>query len=94
MRQWTVLPHKNVEIIGWVSLAQERQSGEAAALKRSGRDLGKKCSLLFPKNKVLARSLRRFRLGVPGFGVKGFGFRLHRGLGSFRLGGVPGLLAR
>ena len=54
MRQWTVLPHKNVEILGWVSQAQERVSGEAAALKRSGRDLAKKCSLLFPKSKVHA----------------------------------------
>ena len=48
--QWTVLPHKNVEIVGWVSAAEEKASGEVAAVKRSGREADKRCSLTGPKS--------------------------------------------
>jgi hypothetical protein len=50
-----VLPHKNVEIVGWVSAAEERASGEIAAAKRSGRDAEKRCSLTAPKNVLKER---------------------------------------
>jgi hypothetical protein len=47
--QWTVLPHKNVEIVGWVSLDEEKRSGKAAAMKLLGRESDKRCSLTGPK---------------------------------------------
>ena len=50
-----MLPHKNVEIVGWVSAAEERASGEIAAAQRSGRDAEKRCSLSAPKNVLKER---------------------------------------
>jgi hypothetical protein len=52
--QWTVLPHKNVEIVGWVSLDEEKRSGKAAAMKLLGRESDKKCSLTGPKGMAKA----------------------------------------
>ena len=38
-----------MEIVGWVSLDEEKRSGKAAAMKLLGRESDKKCSLTGPK---------------------------------------------
>jgi len=61
--QWTVLPHKNVEILGWVPHSEERTSGMNAAMKYSGRDANKRCSLTAAKSILKASGmLHYFRL--------------------------------
>ena len=63
--QWTVLPHKNVEIVGWVSAAEEKASGEVAAVKRSGREADKRCSLTGPKSALKERQASVFPCTRP-----------------------------
>ena len=52
--QWTVLPHKHVELVGWVSHTEERTSGDAAAYKHSGLEAQKKCTLVAAKERIKA----------------------------------------
>lgn len=52
-----MLPHKNVEILGWVPQIEEKASGIAAAMKYSGRDANKKCSLTAAKSMLKASAI-------------------------------------